>query len=670
MSTMMNSDNTFTSFKRPQKKQKHPKGNQKGERSIEAFTESQPIEASVEPQPIEASVEPSIELQPTVESQPSVEPTVESQPTSRAPICSIVGHVDHGKTSLLDRLRGSKLQQDEAGGITQHIGSTLIPSDKINEQCSSIKGKFEVKSDSDRQLLFIDTPGHKHFTQSRFDAMQSTDLGILIIDINEGIKPQTEEAIKILLANKTPFVIATTKLDKVNGWVSTDCSNLTDAFKKQGKTTILQIESSIGDIKYELSKLGVESEFYFKNKKPEKVFSIVPVSSKTNEGIADLLALLVYISNNWMVKKLAKKDTFKCQILETKYDKQNGYTIDVILINGIISVGDKFAVPTVNGSVISTVRSIMEPAPLTQLGKKTSWTRRESVEGAIGVKLFASNLEGSYSGIQIFKVQKSENGALEKANAEIDKIWKSYDFKPKGVFVCTQTLNELDACYKILTESQIPVANAFVSTPSVKIIDRINGITESEELLENKLLLFFGTSLNEDVIEYAKSKDIKILASDIIYKLPELYNLEKDQIIKERQANAPPIFPVKLQIIKKFIFMRGGAEHLMFGAKVIEGTLHKNTPICVPEKKTSLGKIVSIQKDKKELQKADVGQEVCIRLSNPDGVSIGRHFEDSDTLISMITRESIDILKRDYKEVVTKTQWEQIIKYKKLLGIP
>ena len=587
----------------------------------------------------------------------------------RAPICSIFGHVDHGKTTLLDCLRGTDLQAGEAGGITQHIGSTFIPSENINGKTQSIKGTFAVPPDSTRQLLFIDTPGHKHFGRSRANAIDATDLGILIIDIKEGIQPQTEEAIRILKEKKIPFVIAATKLDKVNGWNTTKCSNLTDAFKQQDKAVIPQIDSHIQDIKYDLSKHGIEAEYYFKNKKPERVFSIVPVSARTSEGIADLLALLVYISNNWMMKKLTKKDTFKCQILETKFDKTNGYTIDVILINGTISVGDKFGVPTTNGAVISTVRSILEPAPLTQLGKKTTWTKQDTVTGSIGVKLFASNLEGAYSGTQIFKVEQSQEHTQKKADDEIEKIWRSYTFKSPGVYLCVETLNELDACYTYLNETGISVAYAYIGSPSLKIIERIAAASETEKLAENKVCIYFGKFDNMEVVEYAKERNITIIHSEVIYKLSELYTLEKAKFIKLRQEMVPPVYPVELEIIKKFIFMTGGKEHLLFGVKVKKGILYKQTPICVPGKKISLGAVSSIQHNKKELLKAEQGMEVCIRLTNTDGFSIGRHFETTDTLIAAISRESIDILKRDYKEVVTKEQWLQIIEHKKLLGI-
>ena len=591
--------------------------------------------------------------------------------TLKAPICCIVGHVDAGKTSLLDKLRNTNIQEKEVGGITQHIGSTFFPIETIENSCSSIKGKFEVICNIPG-ILMIDTPGHSEFQSLRDVGTSICDLGILIIDIEESIQEQTKEAIKLLKEKKIPFVVAVTKLDKINGWKTTKSPNLREALKEQSKDMSMMLMAKLEDIKYDLSKEDINAEFYFKNSNPKQIYSIVPVSSKTGEGIADLLALLVYTAQNWMLKKILYQDTVSCTIMESKYDKHNGYTIDVILNNGTINVGDKFVVSTITGPNICIVRNLLIPSALTQLGKKTNWDYKDSVRASIGCKIIGSNLDGAYPGTHLFPIKTSgvsaEADAINNANQEINAVWKSYDFISPGVFIGTQTFGELDAGYSIFQKAGINIAGAYIGEPSNKFIDLILMKTETDTLPENRIYLYFGAFNNTDVFEYAKKKDITLLSSEVIYKLVELYKIEKEKIIKARQnTNNNAIFPVEMVILKQYIFMKGGSDHLMFGVKIKKGTLYKNTPICIPEKNVHLGKVLNIQFEHKEKEKGEEGQEICIRLDNPNQLIINRQFDVNDKLIAQLSRNSIDILKRDYKEVVPKKDWLLIIEHIKLL---
>ena len=593
--------------------------------------------------------------------------------TLKAPICCIVGHVDAGKTSLLDKLRNTNIQEKEVGGITQHIGSTFFPIETIENSCSSIKGKFEVICNIPG-ILMIDTPGHSEFQSLRDVGTSICDLGILIIDIEESIQEQTKEAIKLLKEKKIPFVVAVTKLDKINGWKTTKSPNLREALKEQSKDMSMMLMAKLEDIKYDLSKEDINAEFYFKNSNPKQIYSIVPVSSKTGEGIADLLALLVYTAQNWMLKKILYQDTVSCTIMESKYDKHNGYTIDVILNNGTINVGDKFVVSTITGPNICIVRNLLIPSALTQLGKKTNWDYKDSVRASIGCKIIGSNLDGAYPGTHLFPIKTSgvsaEADAINNANQEINAVWKSYDFISPGVFIGTQTFGELDAGYSIFQKAGINIAGAYIGEPSNKFIDLILMKTETDTLPENRIYLYFGAFNNTDVFEYAKKKDITLLSSEVIYKLVELYKIEKEKIIKARQnTNNNAIFPVEMVILKQYIFMKGGSDHLMFGVKIKKGTLYKNTPICIPEKNVHLGKVLNIQFEHKEKEKGEEGQEICIRLDNPNQLIINRQFDVNDKLIAQLSRNSIDILKRDYKEIVPKKDWLLIIEHIKLLKI-
>src|SRR3989304_2096794 len=147
----------------------------------------------------------------------------------RQPIVTVCGHVDHGKTSILDALRGSSVQSGEAGGITQKISFTLFPSEQLKKACPLIE-KQGINLDFPG-FLFIDTPGHAAFTNLRKRGGSLADLAVLVIDINEGIKPQTSEVIQILKANKVPFVIALNKIDSISGWQKHD--NLKESIESQ-----------------------------------------------------------------------------------------------------------------------------------------------------------------------------------------------------------------------------------------------------------------------------------------------------------------------------------------------------------------------------------------------------------------------------------------------------
>jgi len=137
----------------------------------------------------------------------------------RQPIITVLGHVDHGKTTLLDKIRKTAIAAKEAGGITQAIGTTEIPTNVIKTLCGKLLERFKIKLIISG-LLFIDTPGHEAFTTLRKRGGSIADLAILVIDINEGIMPQTIESLEILKVSRIPFIIALNKIDRIKGWTS------------------------------------------------------------------------------------------------------------------------------------------------------------------------------------------------------------------------------------------------------------------------------------------------------------------------------------------------------------------------------------------------------------------------------------------------------------------
>ena len=475
----------------------------------------------------------------------------------KSPVVSFMGHVDAGKTSLMDIIRGTKIQEEEAGGITQSIGSSFVPIEHIRKVTSNIKGKFSVEHNIPG-ILIVDTPVHSAFSSMRDRGSSLCDIAILVIDINEGIKPQTEESIKLLKEKKVPFVIAATKIDMIYGWEESNEINLRKVLKKQTDIVNQVMMSCMEDLKYELSKFDLDAEFYFQNKNPNTTYSIVPISSKTKEGLSDLLSLIVYISQNWMSKKITYKSKLDATVMESHLDNKLGWVIDVILSNGTLNVGDKIAVTTNDGAKISTIRNIMIP---TQIKNKVNWKSTNSIKASMGIRLIGSNLEGCTVGSSIFQINSniSENEALELAEKEYDKFWKSFDWDSKGVCMIAPTIGELDAAYNIMKENNIPVMRGEISKFNKKIAERYVTSLENELNKENRLIIYFHsdklTGKQEDEYkEICKGLGLNIIHDTVVYHLIEMYNELKKIFIEERKKElsekGQAIFPCELHILK------------------------------------------------------------------------------------------------------------------------
>ncbi|MDD4126950.1 MAG: translation initiation factor IF-2, partial [Methanomicrobium sp.] len=269
----------------------------------------------------------------------------------RTPIVCVLGHVDHGKTSLLDKIRGSSVVNAEEGAITQHIGATIVPLEAI-EEMSGTKGKmnFDVPG-----LLFIDTPGHHAFTTLRSRGGALADMAILVVDINEGFQPQTIEALHILRNFKTPFVVAATKIDRIHGWRKTPNAPFMTCYNAQNERVQMILETKTYELVGKLSEEGFNCERYDRIKDFQKNIAIVPISGITGEGLPDLLMVMVGLAQRYMTEnlKLTVEGPGVGTVLEVKEERGLGTTLDVILFDGTLNVGDEIVVGG-NEGVIST----------------------------------------------------------------------------------------------------------------------------------------------------------------------------------------------------------------------------------------------------------------------------------------------------------------------------
>ena len=594
----------------------------------------------------------------------------------KSPIISVMGHVDAGKSSLINIIKNINITDDEAGGITQSINSYFIKIDDIVDITKNITGKFEV-TPKVPGILCIDTPGHMAFNKIREQSTGLCDIAIVVVDLMDGLKPQTIESIEMLKRNRIPFIVAATKIDRIDGYEMTDNLSLKDALKKQTQDVKVLIEAYINDIKYELEQQGVKAEFYFKNKKPQNIYSIVPISNKSKEGLADLLSLIIYMTENWMGKKITYSDEVKGVVMNNYNDKKDGWIIDLILKNGTINVGDKYAVMSTDGPKSITIRNII-------LDKR----RVFNVRASRGIKLIASNAANIYAGTGIIKINKGKNvkTILSDVESNFNKIWNSFELKKNGICIMAKTFGQIDALYNVFKD--VNISHVDIGSITEKNINKVKGILEDYNDKEIRCFVYFGklTEKEKDSFtKYCNKVEIMFISNDIVYQLLDDYKEYKNKCLEERQVDlvkkGEAVYPCRLKIYKQHIFMKGGADDIMLGVKVREGRVRIGMPLnysvyCDESKKhiksdkePYLGIITSLQKNNKDIDEANEGDDVCIRCDNPEGLLYGRHFGHTNKLISKLSRNSIDILKKDYRDKMTRKDWEMVIELKKELNI-
>ncbi len=643
----------------------------------------------------------------------------------RSPICGIFGHVDSGKTSFLSKLKS--FETVEAGGITQGVSSVFIPMDKIKSMCKKIidlkevlmpgkdkdqpansTGEFEIKIPG---ILFIDTPGHEAFGNFRQKAADVCDMGIIIVDIEKGVEPQAVESVQMLINKKIPFIVVLTKLDKVTGWEVVDTPNLRQSIKNQSQETMTELNMKMEDIKYELSKSQINAEFYFKNKTPRKTVSMIPVSNKSGEGFNDLVNYLIFITQNFMENKLTVTTKIKAFVMDKSFDKTLGWTANVILACGKLKTTDNLVISTSEGPVKSVIRNMIG----IQFDKSKNRFVRANYneqEASSSITLFAPNLEniiiGSY--INIYNTEEEFVQISEKiAQSDIKPSFVSTirkeanEKKLLGFYMICSTEDEFEAGYQVFKSNGIPIINGACGPLTEKEIDLfeinsnklikvhglanvLKGITTREKpfvenLLEYKTILYYTGSDKkpnnyEQLVEYAKSKEITILFNDVVYKLVDDFTTHRNQILKSRQdlylKEGFVMTPCELKLLKQHVYLKGGSAEFVIGFKVADGTLNIGTNIsCVKANKQiiNLGQVVSIEKAKEKIESANKNLEVCIKLNNPEHYSWQKDFNEKDTFITGMTRESVELLKRDFRTRLSKEEWVLAVKIVKTLGV-
>ncbi|KAE8450544.1 hypothetical protein EG329_006275 [Mollisiaceae sp. DMI_Dod_QoI] len=600
-----------------------------------------------------------------------------SKDNLRSPICCILGHVDTGKTKLLDKIRQTNVQEGEAGGITQQIGATYFPVEAIKQKTQVVNkdNSFEFKVPG---LLVIDTPGHESFSNLRSRGSSLCNIAILVVDIMHGLEPQTLESMKLLRDRKTPFIVALNKIDRLYGWKKVENNGFQESLALQNKGVQNEFQKRLEETKVAFAEQGFNSELYYENKSMAKFVSLVPTSAHTGEGIPDMLKLILQLTQERMVGSLMYLSEVQATVLEVKAIEGFGMTIDVILSNGILREGDRIVLCGVEGAITTNIRALLTPAPLKELRLKSAYVHNKEVKAALGVKISAPNLEGAIAGSRLMVVgpDDDESDIEEEVLSDLGALFKRVEKSGRGVTVQASTLGSLEALLDFLKVSKIPVAN--VGIGPVYKRDVMNCGTMLEKNKEYAVMLCFDVKIDKEAQLYADEQGIKIFTADIIYHLFDAFTKHMALIAekKKEESKLDAVFPCVLNTVA--VFNKTGP--IVIGVDVVEGNLRMHTPIAAVKQNAvtgikeivSLGRVTSIERDHKQVQICKKGQpSVAVKIEmGGHQPTYGRHLEEKDSLYSLISRKSIDTLKEFYRPDVSNDEWLLIKKLKPLFDIP
>lgn len=596
-----------------------------------------------------------------------------SKDNLRSPICCILGHVDTGKTKLLDKVRQTNVQEGEAGGITQQIGATYFPVEALEKKTAVVNkdNAFELKVPG---LLVIDTPGHESFTNLRTRGSSLCNIAILVVDIMHGLEPQTLESMRLLRDRKTPFIVALNKIDRLYGWKQVANNGFRESLALQNKGVQNEFRDRLEKTKLAFAEQSFNSELYYENKSMAKYVSLVPTSAHTGEGIPDMLKLLLQLTQERMTKQLMYLSEVECTVLEVKVIEGLGTTIDVVLSNGVLNEGDTVVLCGTEGPITTQIRALLTPAEMKELRLKSQYVHNKTVKAALGIKIAANGLDNAIAGSRLLvpkdptdedEIEELEEDVMGDLENLMSKISKS----GRGVTVQASTLGSLEALLEFLRTSKIPVAN--ISIGPVHKRDVITASTMLEKAKEFAVMLCFDVKVDKDAQELAAQMGVKIFTAEIIYHLFDDFTKHMAQLAQQRKEESKmlAVFPCVLRPVAVF----NKTDPIVIGVDVVDGNLRLNTPIaCVKQNSSGakeiipMGRVSSIERDHKQIPICKKGQpSVAVKIEGPNQPLYGRHLEEKDMLYSQVSRASIDTLKEFYRDEVDKDEWALIAKHLK-----
>ena len=542
----------------------------------------------------------------------------------------VLGHVDSGKTSLLDKIRGTAVQAREVGGITQHIGASFFPVETIKEITGPLYGKLAKSETPIPGLLVIDTPGHEVFANLRARGGSAADIAILVVDINKGFEPQTLESLDILRKRKVPFVVALNKVDMVMGWRSSS-NFISEAVKKQEPSVETLLDEKIYNVVGTLSRLGFASEAFWRVKEFTKEVALVPVSARSGVGIPELLAVLVGMTQQYMAKRLERHalETARGIVLEFTEEPGLGASANIILLDGTLRQGDSIVVAKRDGAIATRIKALLLPKPLDEMrDPRDKFKPVTEVVAAAGLKITSPDLEGVLAGSPLFVHDKS------KGDAELDRLKSLVESEVKnaivsntdahGVTLKCDTIGSLEAITDLLKRENIPIRVADIGNITRRDIIEASAVRENDRYLG--VVLGFNVKVLDDAEREAQDRSVKVFNEQIIYNLVRSYT---DWVTYQKEHEESILFnelpPIcKFQFMKGFVFRRN--DPAVFGAEILVGKLKQKVQVISEEGK-KVGIIHQVQESGKAIDEAGIGMQVAVSINGP---TIGRQINEGD----------------------------------------
>ena len=549
----------------------------------------------------------------------------------RQPIVSVLGHVDSGKTSLLDKVRGTGVQGREAGGITQHIGASFLPVETIQKICGPLYEKLSKVEHQIPGILVIDTPGHEIFTNLRTRGGSAADIAILVVDANRGFQPQTNESLKILESRKVPFVVALNKTDMVSGWKNTETQFISQSIKEQNVEVQNFLDEKIYNVVTALSILGYQSEAFYRIDDYKKEIAIVPVSAKTGVGIPELFAVLVGLTQQYLKEKLNQEEkSNRGIILEVNDEVGLGPTANMILIDGQMRKEDSIIAAKRDSVIVTKPKALLLPKPLDEMrDPRDKFKPVEHIQAAAGVKIASPDLDGVLPGSTLYAVSD---------DAEIEHFKKIIEDEMQSVFISTETngvilkcdaIGSLEAITEMLRRQQIPISKADIGPVTRRDVLEAMAIKENDRHLG--VILAFNVKVLQDAETEADNNHIKVFTDKIIYSLIDTYT----QWVDDDKADEENSVFKELTPISKFTFLKGfvfrNNNPAVFGIRVDVGQLRQKIPFMNKTGK-KIGIIHQLQHDGKTVSMVKTGQEVACSVQN---ITIGRQIAEEDVFYTL-----------------------------------
>lgn len=546
----------------------------------------------------------------------------------RTPIVAVLGHVDHGKTTLLDKIRGTTVAEREPGLITQHIGATEVPLEVISKLCGSLLTDVRIPG-----LLFIDTPGHHAFTTLRARGGALADIAILVVDVNEGFQPQTTESLNILKQYKTPFIVAANKIDKIHGWLAHDNMMFTESFRLQSERTQRLLDGKIYTLIEGLYNVSFSADRYDRVRDFARNIGVVPVSARTGEGVPDLLMVALGLAQRFLDRELrlhAHGPAFGT-VIEVKEEKGFGITLDAIIYDGVLRANDRIVVGALEKPIVTKVRALLKPE------LAGGFTRTNAVTAAAGVKVAAPGIESALAGAPIRSVGPDIDKVTAAIEAEMRHI--AITTQDVGVVVKADTIGAVEALAGELSRADVPISKADLGDISRR--DVIDAETISDPLYA--VVLGFNVDILPDAKEAALKSNARMFVNNVIYRLVEEYQewVEQQKTVYGKKRYETIVRPGKFTILPGYVFRQ--SKPAIVGVQIIGGTL-RNGVSLIREEGTRVGTLKAMQDRGENINEAGEGKEIAVSI---DGPTVGRQINEGDVLYVDVPEKHAKVMEQE-----------------------